>query len=135
MSEGFTVRRNSFGPIVKLGDGNEQVKAVTGVYLGRRPGDYGKPLYDFGGEGGESFTVPHSNDMEQLTAADVGKLVRVSFEGRAATKKGYQVKRLAVAVCEHPTEEMKKKYPHIGTVTAVPPKKAETGQEDDDLPF
>ncbi len=137
--------RSGGGTIVKLGDKEGQVREVTGVFTGSRPGDYDKPLYDFSGEGGEKLTLPHNAALEgRLTDADVGKLVRVVFVGWGTNKKGQNFKDITVHVWGNDPypADLLKRFPALSGGVAAPPaaraaSKPEDSDddEDDDLPF
>lgn len=135
-------RKAGGGVLVKLGDKDGQQKTFEGVFLDTRPGDYGKPLYDFEIEGGGVATVPHNSDLDRIDVEkDKGKLIRIEFTGWASTRKGNTVKKLNIATWDsEPTAEMQRKYPSLraGEPVAEPttePGDAQEDAKDDALPF
>src|SRR2546422_8719529 len=98
--------RDSFLPIIVIGDiptpGKDVRTVVEGRLLGIRKHDaFHNPLYDLALDHDVKVSVPGCVSMnQQLSEADIGKIVRFRFLGWGETKAGEQFKKVEVAVDE-----------------------------------
>lgn len=127
MSDGWNTVSGGGGSIVKLGEGDGQVREVVGVFKGVRAGLHGA-LFDFEGEGGEEFCVPHNKALDDLDPDTYeGKLVRLEYKGLKPLKGGKTFKDIRIQAYEgEVTEELAAKYPSLSVTEA---------DGEDDQPF
>lgn len=129
MSDGWNTVSGGGGKMVKLGDGDGQVREVVGVFKTTRAGMHGA-LFDFELAGGEEVTVPHNKALDDLNPeTHQGKLVRLEYKGTKPLKGGKTFKNIQIDVYDGPvTPELAAKYPSLEVT--VP-----EGEAKPDLPF
>lgn len=117
------------GTIVKLGEGEGQVREVVGVFKRVRAGQFG-PLFDFEVEGGAEVTVPRSKALDELDPeSNAGQLVRLEYQGMKPTKSGGTYKDVRMSIYNGPiSAELAAKYPSLIETPAE-------GAADEALPF
>lgn len=87
------------GKVITLGEKDNHVREIVGVFLGSHMGGYGKPLYDFEVEGGEQVSVSHNHQLEAfLTPERVGQLMQIMFTEMSRTKSAHTVKNFKFTV-------------------------------------
>lgn len=153
-------KKEGLGRIVKMSDAADAVQEIEGIYLGTVYGHKfpDRPLHAFRtsvSTGSETISTGGNTQLnEKLTEQDVGKLVKLVFDGWYTTKGGRNAKSFSVMTHEGVVPpELAAEYPSLANTPLTPlpvtkaPRKGKQPidelhrkpdalePEDDDLPF
>jgi len=131
---------------VGIGDGQDQVKQAGGLLATVKDvdGDNGTfRVYEFVQRDGTSQAVYGSSAIDsRLSVADIGLFVKLTFKGRAKSKRGREFKEIDVAVWTDELTDGMKAWPRLeelqrnGTaVASLDDHPDALNKDDDDLPF
>jgi hypothetical protein len=128
-------KRETAGEITKLGDAEGHVKRALGRLVATRDGKYDNRLFVLEQEDGSVITVAGNNMLEeQVHENDIGKFVRMEFDGWAtAEKSGNQYKKIYAYFWEGELNDRMKAWG--GTSESVPDEPEDEDDGGEPLPF
>lgn len=133
-------KREPASDLVILGDGEGQIERIGGLLVGVIP-DPRYPdnrRYELVQQNGESrFVAGSASINSQMGPGDVGKFVKLTFQGWAKGSRGQRFKDIEVLVWEGEPNADMKKWPRYGEFDGTPMPSEAPIEDDygDDLPF
>lgn len=136
-------KRETSGEITKLGDAEGHVKKAGGRLVAIRDGKYDNRLFVLEQEDASVLTVAGNTMMEeQIQNSDIGKFVKMEFDGWGESKSGNRYKEIYVYFWDGELSERMKAWGNGGERPIEQPVAAPVVEEppigdepEDDLPF